>query len=178
MNKPNVIILTIGSSNSTVVARMMAAAGWNVGDVDPDYAENREVHQINARTVGGSGFDKRRAGELLASLPRPWVLKDPKFSQTLRHWRPSLANYRPALLWLTKDLEYVRKSYSRRFGLSPGLADRRHVWCEQYFAAWPWGKLHIDAENMVKAIRLFDPDRCFKFRGVPGSTPAGDMPIS
>lgn len=163
MTRPNLILLTVGSSNSTVVIRMLGKLGWNLGQVDGVYSEHVEAHRINRRVHGGRGFAEASAEKMLADLAPPWAIKDPLFAHTLRLWRPFLEPYRPALLWITKDLSYVRQSFRRRFNMPESLATRRHQWCEAYFAGWPWGKLQIDADEISRAVELYDPARSSRF---------------
>jgi hypothetical protein len=162
--KPNVVLLTTGCANSTVTARMLGALGWNLGDADEEYAESVSVRAVNVKEP----FDAKAARAALAGLPQPWVAKDPRFARTLRHWLPLLAPYRPLLLYVTKNLAYVRASMARRFGMDTGTADRRAKWCESYFASWPWAKLQLDADQIAAAVRLFDPDRPYRHALPPG----------
>lgn len=157
--KPNVVLLTVGCANSTLTVRQLQSLGWNAGDVDDTYAEHCGVDRVNRDVVNGRRFDREIAEKLIAQLPEPWVVKDPKFSQTLRDWQDVLAPYRPLLLYVTKDLDYVKQSYARRFHLPPELAEKRLQWCETYFANWPFGKLRLSAEQIGAACSLFDPAR-------------------
>jgi len=156
MTKPNLILLTVGCSNSSVVMRMLKELGWNVGDADAEYAESVSVRACNRRP-----FNAPAARKALAALPQPWAVKDPRFCETLRLWRPLLEPYRPFLLWVTKDHAYVRQSFVRRFNAKPERADQRLRWCETYFAGWSWGKLRLDVDQIAAAVRLFDPGRAF-----------------
>lgn len=165
--RPNVVFLTVGCSNSSVVTRMLEAMGWNLGDVRPVFAENNAVHQVNRRCAWkGWPFNADAARQALAGLPQPWVVKDPKFCETLKHWLPLFTPYRPLLLWVTKDMEYVKASYARRFPheFGPGYPEKRFRWCETYFDRWPWGKLRLDVDQIAAAVRLFDPDRIYAHR--------------
>ena len=155
--RPNLIFLTVGCSNSTVVMRMLAAMGWNLADADERYAESVSCRAVNMRNP----FNAADAQKALAALPQPWAIKDPRFSEKLDKWLPVLIPYRPFLLWVTKDQAYVRQSFVRRFNARPQYADQRLRWCGTYFAGWPWGKLRLDVDQIAAAVRLFDPGRAF-----------------
>lgn len=162
--KPNIIFLTVGCSNSSVVTRMIEAMGWHLGNIRPEFAEHKELHRINyLASWKRRPFNLSAAKSLLATLPQPWVLKDPKFCETLKHWMPLFEPYRPLLFWLTKRMDYVEQSYQRRFPgeFKPGYASRRYRWCQSYFADWPYAKLQMDVDQIAAAVRLFDPDRIY-----------------
>lgn len=161
----NIVILTVGSCNSTVTVRMLAKLGWQVGDVDGEFAEHRTVHQLNTKVMNGGPFDVKAAAMMLELLPRPWVVKDPKFCETLAKWTPVLEPYRPLLLWLTKDPAYVRRSFLRRFRAEAHHVDRRMKLCAAYFDSWPWSKWRLDADQVCAAVSLFDVARSRKHAG-------------
>jgi hypothetical protein len=171
----DIVYLTVGSSNSSVITRMIAALGWHLGDVPAsgpraEFAEHDGVHWINrAVTRGRRPFDAKRAAAVLAALPRPWCLKDPKFCETLAHWRPLFGPYRPLLLWVTKDPAYVRASYARRWPgeFAAAYADKRLAMCQRHFAAWPWAKLKLDVDQIAAAVSLFDPARSARHAVTP-----------
>lgn len=85
-NRPNIVILGVGHSGTTVLARMLGALGWSLAETDEDYAEPPKVRELNT--------EAKRSGQLDTSayraLPRatPWVVKDPRFVWTLDLWRP------------------------------------------------------------------------------------------
>lgn len=161
MDRPNIVFLTVGSSNSTVLMRMLGELGWHLGDADEQFAESVSVRNVNGRRFKPGSFDADAARKALSALPQPWAVKDPRFCETLRLWRPLLEQYRPFLLWVTKDHAYVRASFARRFKASPEWADKRLKWCETYYAGWPWGKLRLDVDQIAAAVKLFDPGRAF-----------------
>lgn len=169
-SKPNIVFLTVGCSNSTVITRMLEAMGWNLGRVRPVFAEHQGIHNINRIAAWKKGlFNVQQAKAIIDGLPQPWVVKDPKFCETLKHWQPLFAPYQPLLLWVTKNLDYVEKSYARRFPgeFKPGYVRTRTKWCETYFQNWPWAKFTIDVDQIAAAVRLFQPDRTYSGGEVP-----------
>lgn len=159
--KPNIILLTVGCANSTTTMRQLQALGWQLGPADNDYAEIPSIRRHNSSIIRGWPMATNYLAELLAGLDTPWALKDPRFAHTLDHWKPLLADYRPLLLWVTKDLAYVRESFRRRFQLDSELADKRQRLCQLHFDAWPYAKLQLDAAQIAAAAELFDPVRAF-----------------
>lgn len=157
MTKPNILLLTVGCSNSSIVMRMLEQLGWNLGDADDKYAESVSCRAVNMRRP----FVVGDAVDALAALPQPWAIKDPRFCETLPAWKPLLIRYKPFLLWVTKDLAYVKASLVRRFGARPAWADERMHRCQTHYATWPYGRLKIDVGQIAAAVRLFDPARAF-----------------
>lgn len=140
---------------------MLEALGWDLGPADREYAEAVNIRAINARFIAVRRFDALRARRCLEQLPQPWVVKDPRFCHTMALWAPLLAPFAPLLLWVTKDIHYVRQSIRRRFQASPAKANRRLRLCEKHFNEWPYAKLKLDVEQISRAVALFDPARPF-----------------
>lgn len=157
--RPNIVLQTVGCSNSTIIIRMMQSLGWNLGGIDATYAENMVIARINSDVMRGRPPGKAAAVKSLESLPAPWIIKDPKFCHTLRWWAGAFDPYKPLLLWVTKDHDYVRRSFRRRFNLPETLADQRRQLCQSHYEGWAWGKIKISAEQISAAVRLFDPER-------------------
>ncbi len=112
--RPNIVVLGVGHSNTSITTRQLFALGWNAGDADAEFAESVSVRDINLQIAKTGEFSLREAREALAALPKPWAVKDPRFCKTLQLWLPALAPYEPLLLWVRKDLDVVRDSYRRR----------------------------------------------------------------
>jgi hypothetical protein len=154
---PNVVVFGLGHANTTITTRQLAALGWNLGDADEEYAELVSVRALN------ENWRRNAAVDVLARLPQPWVVKDPRFSRGMLHrWLPLLLPYRPLLLWVTKDLDLLRASYERRgeHAMIPDLP-RWLAYCDQQFARWPWAKIKIDAEQVAVACSLLSPSQRF-----------------
>lgn len=159
--KPNIVFMTTGSANSTVCMQMLAALGWNLGPIDQEYFEHRELRRLNVDAIAGRGFDRTVAKQLLADLPAPWAVKDPRLSQTLWRWKDLLAPYTPLLLWVTKDIAYVQRSMRRRFNTHEDWALKRLALCQKNFDDWPHAKLQLDVAQISAAVALWDPARPF-----------------
>lgn len=157
--KRNIVLLTVGCSNSTIAMKMLEQLGWNLGDADDQYAESVSVRRVNMNVMGDIGANIQQAQRAVATLPQPWALKDPRFADTMPWWKPVLRPYKPLLLWVTKDHEYVRASFKRRFSLPAARADQRLESCEVIFDMWEFPKIKLDADQISAAVRLFDPDR-------------------
>lgn len=149
------VLLTIGHTGSSITAGLLALLGWNLPDNDPQYNEPRRVRECNAALRSGASCDLET---VLSELPRPWVLKDPRFCETLESWLPALVPYRPRLLWLERDFERVRDSYRRR-GEDPAIADRRQQFAEQHYLNWPWQKARVRFEDLAAWAAAIETQR-------------------
>lgn len=167
--KPDLIILGVGHSGTSVLARMLFGLGWEANDADQPYAESRQFRRLNERVLFGADPDAWReaAGRFLRELRRPWALKDPRFVVTWRYWLSVPDVSSAALLWITKDLAAVRKSYERRgerlpdgrIGLYGRTLEELFAAAEACFAAWPGPKLRIGYEQLAAAVSCFDSRR-------------------
>lgn len=157
----NVIFLTTGSANSTVCMKMLQSLGWNLGNADDKYAEHIGIRRLNIRSMKSGTFETEAAKRTLAKLPEPWAVKDPRFCHTLQHWQPLLEPYRPLLLWVTKRLDYVQESMTRRFNTPDGRAVERDRLAQGHFLQWPWTKWKCDVDRIAEAVQLFDPARLY-----------------
>lgn len=170
MDRPNLVVLGVGHSGTTVLTRMLVDLGWNACDADQEYCESVSVReQVNRPHVERREcFNLQRAREVLAVLPQPWVIKDPRFVKCLNMWLPAFSELEnpPELLWITKDIEAVKESYRRRHELvrasgEPGsfgcTVERLFELAEQQYHDWPWRKLQISYENLATACARFSP---------------------
>lgn len=129
---PNVIVLTIGWTGSSVLAGLLARGGLSTGyatmkKVDYDTFENLELTELNKRVIHESGcnidyavqFSWRaigqvaRAADRIDSAPyrtfverlgaqRPWVWKDPRLWLTIRFWQRLMRFDDVRFVWLTR----------------------------------------------------------------------------
>ncbi len=157
--RPNIIVLTVGHSNSSITTKQIELLGWNASGADEEFTECVSVREVNERYIHTQKFSEVDARRALADLSPPWVIKDPRFNRSLPRWLPLLVPYKPLLLWVTKDMHAVRESYKRR-GESAKRVEHWEANCHQWFDAWPWGKLKISAEQIADAVRVFDLERC------------------
>lgn len=164
--KPNILMLTIGRSGSTILTRMLRELGWNLPTDADEYAEPAWIREMNDRMIRGHVADYDERSAAISALPEPWVLKDPRFCWTLKHWREWLDGC--LLLWLTRDLESIENSL-RRAGWGQETASgycsrgvplpKIHNRCKNYFDQWQGPKLQISFEDLKSAVSLFDPSR-------------------
>ncbi len=165
---PNIVVLGIGHSGTSVLAAMLGRLGWDLGPAD-HYAELPAIRQVNDRLIHAprDPFPEAEVLELLSHLKAPWAIKDPRFVHTIDRWIPVLKPYQPCLLWITRDLAEVEKSYRRRGegGPGPQVVSRgktlQELWdlCVSAWHAWPWGRLRISYEQLSAAVALFRSDR-------------------
>lgn len=146
---PDVVVLGVGHSGTSIVTKMLKRLGWNLGDVKAGVAENLAVQAIDKRilsrslicpcggdevteradgfvckrcgrpTVIDSGVTEQEMSAALAAIPRPWCVKDPRMVLTLGDWLPVLSWYKPFLLLVERDIERMRRTYAKH-----GFGDR------------------------------------------------------
>ena len=151
----NIVVMAVTNSGTTVATRMAAALGWSTGETDA-FAESPTVHKLNLRAQRKS-LDLKAAADYLANLPRPWLIKDPKFRDVLEQWLPVLAPYTPTLVYLTRDPAAIRDSWHRR-GFDPRDVEYAIRQCERQYDAYPWARRTLDFERIEDAVRLFSVD--------------------
>lgn len=130
---PNVIILTIGWTGSSVLSALLARGGLWPGDatmrkVDYDTWENLQLTELDKRLLqeAACAIDYARefswaavakvaaAGDTVDTAPyrafvshlqehRPWVWKDPRLWLTIRFWQRLMSFDDVRFVWLTRD---------------------------------------------------------------------------
>ncbi len=106
--RPNIVVLGVSNSGTTIVTKMLHALGWQAADADETFAESVRPRGINeSRDFSG-------AAEYVAGLPQPCAIKDPRLVRTLGRWQPFLVPYKPLLLWVIRDRESVLESKRKR----------------------------------------------------------------
>jgi hypothetical protein len=158
---PNIVLLTVGHTGSSLVAGLLSALGWTIPTCDPEYNEPRLIRDTNEALCGGI-FEAESLPEILRSFPRPWLLKDPRFCETLEAWLPAFAETKPLLLWLERDRPAVEASWLRRPNEPLEVLDQRLAAAERHFAYWPWAKQRIGFEDIGAAIGGFDRARAMR----------------
>ena len=158
---PNVVVLGVGHSGTSIVTQCLHALGWRAGDADAEYGESVAVRNVNDAELSGLKWSDGLARGALAELPEPWALKDPRFVHTLDRWLPLLAPYEPLLVHLERDAAAVARSYARRGervrgGLSVEAAQEL---AREHFERWPWRKVSLRFEDVVAAAGLMDRRR-------------------
>lgn len=157
MNAPNVVFLTVGRANSTILTKMAAYGfGLNLGNIDPKYYEHRSVRQLNQAAWGNQPLDKLAARRVLRSLRPPWIIKDPRFRRTLPDWLGPLQEFSPLLVYVHKNPDVVKESYEKQgWYYDP----KDHERCEDHFRNWPGPKIRVNAAQIGIACSFFDFSR-------------------
>lgn len=161
--KPCMIVFGVGHSGTTVVTRMLNGLGWNAADADQEFFESCSIRELNKLVLKSGKLPADRARKVLDSLPKPWVIKDPRFVSTLHHWLPLFASMdrKPVLLKLRRDRQSMLGSYSRR--QAPGdfvqRVDQLLQLAEGQYDRWPWGRLTVEYERLAQAIAPFQLSR-------------------
>jgi len=167
--RPNLVLLGVGHSGTTVVSRMLEEMGWNTHGVGDPWGEPPSIRAINDQIIRMGVFEGAEAQDVLANLREPWAIKDPRFALTLDKWAGLLTSSPTCtvLLWLTRDREEVAQSYRARgevnsqgeptaFGMTVDQLLHR-AW--RQFSAWPGPKLQIGYEEIERAFSVFKPRR-------------------
>lgn len=156
--RPCLVVLAVGHSNTTVTTRQLAALGWRLPDDDDPWAEWPRGREINDRLARGEAVHDRMMGAALATLVRPWVWKDPRLVRVLHHWHRVLEPYTPVLVRLEKAPDAVLASYRRRGEpMTEEQLARLLELRDQQYEAWPYAKITIDCERIAAACQLFQP---------------------
>ncbi|WP_164104238.1 hypothetical protein [Candidatus Laterigemmans baculatus] len=166
IDRPNIVLLTVGHTGSTVLSKMLGTLGWNLADADDEYGESVSVRNCNIAKAWG------KIPSVLAALPEPWVIKDPRFCEHLERWMPGLERYSPTLVWLTRDSNDTRDSHTRR-GESESLLNRRLMAAKRHFELWTGQKLRLDYDQVKAAASLFRPNPSIAAAISPSRHPAG-----
>jgi len=161
--RPNLIVLSVGLSGSSLLVAMLEALGWVANDPDPRFHEMPWVSEVNNSLLRGDPFPGDMVDRALTLLRQPWVLKDPRLVRTLEAWTPFVLPYRPMLLWLERDFVAVRESYRKR-GMfvgpdsAPGLygltVEGLVAAAAEQARLWPGPVLRIRYESLLAAASL------------------------
>ena len=148
INRPNIVILTVGHTGSSVVSAMLGKLGWHLCDADEEYNESISVRNANLNNL--------QSKEIIKSLKEPWAIKDPRFCEKLDLWKPHLEED-TVLLWITKDYNRVAESYVKR-NEEIKLLNSRMKTAEEHYRCWTGPKLKIDYDQIKEAVKLFRID--------------------
>ncbi|MDZ4782565.1 MAG: hypothetical protein SGJ19_20150 [Planctomycetia bacterium] len=168
-DRPNLLLLGVGHSGTSVTAKLLGTLGWNLGEVD-GFSENVVIRRRNAELLSGKRPDLQNLAQSFADLRSPWLVKDPRFVLTLDQWLPVFqalpAAERPTLLHLTRDIQKVQRTYLAYGEVvegAPGMY--RHTVQElseialRAYGTWPFAKLHLEFEQIVAAAKAFNIGR-------------------
>lgn len=157
--KPNIVVLGVGHSGTTIATRMLQAAGWDLPGADQRFAECVWMRNFNLQLMHQGHFDARRAMQRLSAMPQAWAVKDPRFVFTLHFWKPLFAEMEnpPTLLRISRNPDDLKRSYLRRGfrGNIHDAIDQRLRLCERQYEAWPWSKATLQYEQLGTAASLF-----------------------
>jgi hypothetical protein len=161
---PNIVVLGVGHSGTSVLAKMLFVSGWDRKDADEEFGESIAIRDLNVKFLDTGVFDAQAAAKSLEGS-QPWAIKDPRFVMTLSNWIAVFAGLTepPLLLWLRREIGEIAKSYVRRNETLGGDIDRivrkRLSMASALFDVWPWKKVVIDYEQIRAAVALFDVGR-------------------
>lgn len=179
-DRPNLLLFGVGHSGTSVVAKMLGALGWNLGEAD-GFGEDVPVRRLNEQLRQGRPADPRTMTQTFRRLASPWLVKDPRFVLTLREWMPVFATWppaeRPVLLFMTRDIAKVERTYEAYGELkngSPGMYGRTvrelAALASEGYQAWPDRKIHFEFEQIIEAGRLFNVNRATRRDTVAGGS--------
>jgi hypothetical protein len=172
--RPNIIVIGVGHSGTTIISKVLEALGWNLPGADARYAEHTRIRDANTVALRQGGLQKH-AKDIVRQLAQvqPWVVKDPRFTVTLALWEEVFARDAqpmPTLLWIKKDLAKVKKSYNRRgerVGKVAGNrwrgAKRGYTVDEQFkmvgdqFCNWSGPTISLEYDQLAAAAAMFKP---------------------
>lgn len=163
--KKSIVVLGVGHSGTTIITKMIGRLGWNLNDADEEYAESRSVRNLNEFGCDHGVLLEDTAASIISRMQTPWVIKDPRFCETLHMWHAAFVPQSPTLVWITRSRAALEESYKRR---GEGLKIRRMTREENLqnarnqFNRWPWAKFSISLEALSSAVALFDVGRVRK----------------
>ena len=169
---PNVFVLGVGHSGTTILTRMLFALGWHAGGegltADDEFAEHEGIRACN-RFAMEHGHLPPEATQMLEQIPVPWAVKDPRMVITLQLWADNIqaaGDPLPCLLWIARDLEAVRESHVRRgefvrggVGSHGHTIEQLHDLAAGQFDSWRGPKLRLEYKALTNAVKLFNPER-------------------
>lgn len=169
---PNLLVMCVSHSGSTVTMRMLEAAGWRIGSQAGGSREDMHVIGMLRPPREGERFDQRRAlRSYLAGLPEPWAIKTPHLCFAAHLVWDALEGFErsPVLVWLTRDMAEVEDSHRRRGQLISGEPGIPHIgtvaamWegAQQQFERWPGSKLRVAFEDIERVVGIFDPSKIY-----------------
>ena len=186
MTDRNVIILTAGLAGSSLVARLVADAGYWTGDgtvkkADYDTYENQELVDLNRRLLQEVGYrgkyelvfcaeDVRDIAEQTRSvdptpyrefiercdLHQPWLWKDPRLWLTIRFWRRYLDTDRLSCLLVTREHSQAWISQTLRRQIQTPR------YCRKYMESVRASFLEFLDENKLDHLELVYEDLLMK----------------
>jgi hypothetical protein len=167
--RPNIIVVGVGHSGTSIVTKLLHTVGWQAPQADSRYYEHVGIRKANTKALATGRLPDTRAIVKELNANQPWVVKDPRFTVTLSLWHAVLQPC-PLLLWLTKDIEAVKRSYVRRKELLNGKPGNRWRGAKRGYtveqqlqmitaavADWSGPVVKLDYTQIAEAAALFKP---------------------
>ena len=171
--RPNVVVVGVGHSGTTILTKMLGLLGWNTPQADNRYCEHVGMRGANRAALRTQRLPQPRLQRIMAQLKTqtPWVVKDPRLSVTLDLWVPGFTQIGlPTLCWIQKDLAAVKRSYLKRNEKIRGVAGNRwngsrrgYTVDEQWelltaqVGQWPGPVITIQYDQLAEVTSLFKP---------------------
>ena len=184
MNRPTIIIICIGHSGSTPVAKAIQLLGWYYGQQEPKWDRRMEVGKISQMHMdvlsNGQGLSREQSAvyyRCWCRLPIGCIVKCPRFCQVMHLFREDILDeyhgHDPVLFWLERDLDAVKRSFSRRGewefrngsqieGIFGNTVDEMHEMCRQGYGDWPRRKKIIQYEGIIESVAEGSQNRFLK----------------
>ncbi len=170
MTTPNIVVLGVDHSGTTLVTRILEALGWQNPDAD-SYHENTEFRKINEAILSGCYHPARRQSWFrhyrLVTTSGPWVLKDPRLYATWDYWSDMFLAANVFLVALRRSIGDMETSYRTRhqapcgfYGTFSGLPLRRvQSRVTEIYNAYPGPKHLFHIEDVARAASIVDVER-------------------
>jgi GT2 family glycosyltransferase len=162
-DRPNIVILGTGRCGSSIAVSMLERLGWTCPSASQnEYMEHPEILRLSEQAQGVHMLDNVAASMAVDGLVAPWVIKQPRFSETWPLWRPFFDEENTLLLHITRDAEAVASSifyagWSEKVDVNH--VKHLHALNMGHFNAWRGPKLQLGFEQIKSAVRLFDTNR-------------------
>jgi hypothetical protein len=167
---PDIVILGVGHSGTSLLARMLFTLGWDRNDAEDVFFESVGLREINDHYRAPTPHDSEkrkvildRALTYLNGLHSPFALKDPRLVFTLPMWIEAfqLSGRRPFLLRIERDRVALEQSYrdrgemtGREAGMYGRTLDQLLLDTSSHYGIWPFNKMTLRYENVVAAAAL------------------------
>lgn len=175
-SRPNILVVGVGHSGTTVLTKLLDKLGWDAYGADASYAEHKKIRNFNRYALQHDCLgDQEEIADVLLDLNahKPWVVKDPRFTVTLRHWWEHfriLGDDAPVVVRITKNMAKVRASYLRRgeivrgkpgnkwAGAARGLTVEEQInYLDNQLRNWKGPIITLAYEQIAEAVSIFQP---------------------
>jgi len=170
--RPNLVVVGVGHSGTTILTKMLQALGWCAVGADARYLENTKVREANRQALTKETLPVVLIADIINELNEnePWVIKDPRFTVTLYLWKNVFTrlNSFPVVINISKDLSSVKDSYIRRKEIVKGkpgnkwkgaltgfTVDEQVEMLDTQLAAWQFPVIDLNYSQLKEATNLF-----------------------